>query len=195
MHIGVTCSFFAKNFITQLFIYFIGGLFVIKGYSQVGTLLVFTRFYGQFFECIQNISNSIMNYKKDSVSIQKVMDVLEYRIDVRPYRKINGSDIIVNSLCYSYNENNMFSLDDVSFTVEKGEHLAIVGESGCGKSTLTRLLIGQMIPRSGTVCIGGININSVNIIPKINFNIFGITIILEMYGSPIKHTVDTIKHI
>ena len=35
LHLGITYSFFTKNFITQLFIYFIGGLFVLKGYSEV----------------------------------------------------------------------------------------------------------------------------------------------------------------
>lgn len=50
----------------------------------------------------------------------------------------------------------------------------------------------------GRLCVSAglfLNISSVNIIPKINFNISGIVIILEIYGNPIKHSVDTIKHI
>ena len=64
-HLSFSYSFFSRNLITQLFIYFIGGLFVINGYAQVGTLLVFVSFYGQFFGYIQNISDSTMSFKND----------------------------------------------------------------------------------------------------------------------------------
>jgi peptide/nickel transport system ATP-binding protein len=47
------------------------------------------------------------------------------------------------------------AVDGVSFSVNKGEILGIVGESGCGKSTLARLLMGLITPDSGTVTIGG----------------------------------------
>jgi peptide/nickel transport system ATP-binding protein len=47
------------------------------------------------------------------------------------------------------------AVDDVSFTVEKGEVLGIVGESGCGKSTTARLLIGLIEPDSGEVVFEG----------------------------------------
>lgn len=46
-------------------------------------------------------------------------------------------------------------LNDISFTVAKGEFLVIVGPSGCGKTTLLRLIAGLEVPDSGTVYIGG----------------------------------------
>lgn len=47
------------------------------------------------------------------------------------------------------------AVDDVSFEVETGETLGIVGESGCGKSTVARLVTGLLAPDSGTVEVGG----------------------------------------
>ncbi|WNS41492.1 ABC transporter ATP-binding protein [Paenibacillus sp. MMS20-IR301] len=161
-HLGITYSFFTKNFITQLFIYFIGGLFVIKGYSEVGVLLVFVSFYGQFFGYIESISNSIINYKSDSVNIGKVVEILDIETDKRPYLEIAGADIEARQLKFSYEGNESFALDGVSFSVSKGEHLAIAGESGSGKSTLAKLLTGQIKPQGGSVCIGGIDISTVN---------------------------------
>lgn len=120
MHLGITYSFFTKNFITQLFIYFIGGLFVIKGYSEVGVLLVFISFYGQFFGYIENISNSIMNFKNDSVSIGKVIGLLNIEAAKKPFKKIEGTDINVDQLKFTYEGNDSFALDGISFSVGKG---------------------------------------------------------------------------
>lgn len=103
-HLGVTYSFFTKNFITQLFIYFIGGLFVIRGYSEVGVLLVFISFYGQFFGNIEAISNSILNFKNDSVNIEKVVEILNLHVEERPYKRINGADIQVEHLVFRMRE-------------------------------------------------------------------------------------------
>ena len=52
------------------------------------------------------------------------------------------------------------ALDDVSFTLESGETLAIVGESGCGKSTLARTLMRLTDPTSGSVLLDGTEIAS-----------------------------------
>ncbi|NQX48354.1 ABC transporter ATP-binding protein [Paenibacillus tritici] len=162
LHLGISYSFFTKNFITQLFIYFIGGIFVIQGYSQVGVLLVFISFYGQFFGFIERISNSLMNYKNDSVNISKVIGLLHAEADKRPYKRISGMDIDVQNLQFRYEGNDSFALEGISFSVSRGEHLAITGQSGSGKSTLAKLLTGQRKPQGGKVSIGGIDLAEVN---------------------------------
>ncbi len=162
LHVGITFSFFTKNFITQLYIYFIGGFFVICGYSRVGALLVFVKFYEQFFGCIQAISNSMMNYKNDFVKIEKVVEILNIDTCNKPYKKIEESDVVVEDLEFAYKGNEFFGLKNISFAVRKGEHLAIVGASGSGKSTIAKLLTGQLKPHNGIINIGNVNINEVD---------------------------------
>ena len=53
-------------------------------------------------------------------------------------------------------------IDNVSFTIQRGETLVIMGGSGCGKSTLLRHIIGVMKPTSGSVRIFGEEITSMN---------------------------------
>lgn len=63
---------------------------------------------------------------------------------------------------YGKGENQVVAVDDVSFSVEKGEFVAIVGSSGSGKSTLLHLIGGVDRPTSGKVFIEGEDIYSLN---------------------------------
>ena len=70
----------------------------------------------------------------------------------------------VKKLCKNYGKGNTLvkALDNVSFSVEKGEFVAIVGSSGSGKSTLMHLLGGVDKPTSGEITIDGENIYKLN---------------------------------
>lgn len=61
------------------------------------------------------------------------------------------SIISVKNLSFKYPQSNKAALFDVSFGIEKGSYVAIVGYNGCGKSTLARLLCGLEVPESGSI--------------------------------------------
>lgn len=63
------------------------------------------------------------------------------------------------SLRYAGERTDVLAVDDVSFTVEKGEFLCVVGPSGCGKTTIMNLIAGFLDPSSGDVLIGGSPLN------------------------------------
>ncbi len=70
--------------------------------------------------------------------------------------------ISVSEACFSYGEpgvNKQKVINDVSFVVEKGEFVALIGSNGSGKSTLAMLLNGVYTPDSGTISIDNLNIN------------------------------------
>lgn len=72
--------------------------------------------------------------------------------------------ITLENIMYRYNndqENNI--LDDVSFTIEKGEWVTIIGANGSGKSTLVKTLNGLNVPQNGNVIIDGLALNEENI--------------------------------
>ncbi|MCQ2513976.1 MAG: ABC transporter ATP-binding protein [Ruminococcus sp.] len=70
----------------------------------------------------------------------------------------------VNNICKTYGsgDNAVHALKDVSFSVQKGEYVAIVGESGSGKSTLLNMIGALDTPTSGKVLIGGKDIFSMS---------------------------------
>ena len=66
------------------------------------------------------------------------------------------------SKVYGQDENQVRAVDDISFTVEKGEFLAIIGPSGSGKSTLLHILGGVDRPTSGKVFVDGQDVYAQN---------------------------------
>ena len=66
------------------------------------------------------------------------------------------------SKVYGQGENQVRAVDDISFTVEKGEFLAIIGPSGSGKSTLLHMLGGVDCPTSGKVFVDGQDVYAQN---------------------------------
>ncbi len=80
-------------------------------------------------------------------------------IEVTQLRKLFP---VKKSGLFDRNEKFVHAVDDVSFTVERGEVLAVVGESGCGKSTLALTLMGLGKPTSGVIQINGQNIAGLN---------------------------------
>lgn len=70
----------------------------------------------------------------------------------------------VENLCKSYGnaENTVKALDNISFSIQKGEFVAIIGPSGSGKSTLLHLLGGVDIPTSGKIYVDGEDVYSQN---------------------------------
>lgn len=84
----------------------------------------------------------------------------ESNITAEPIENIKKSDTVfeVKNLTYSYGDDRL-ALDNVSFTINKGETIALVGENGSGKSTLIKVILQLYKPRSGELYFNGINYN------------------------------------
>jgi len=73
-------------------------------------------------------------------------------------QKFNFDRLIdINNICYSYEQNNII-LNNLSFQINKGDKISIIGESGAGKSTLVNILLGLLRPSSGEIKVDEMNI-------------------------------------
>ena len=71
-------------------------------------------------------------------------------------------NVVVKNLNFSYDKETEV-LKDVSFEIEKGQYVSIVGHNGSGKSTLGKLLIGLLTPNGGEISICGLPLNKQNL--------------------------------
>lgn len=71
--------------------------------------------------------------------------------------------IVFSNIHYAYDGGTRPALDDISFTIEPGKKIALVGASGSGKSTLANLLLGFMKPDKGSIFINGISLSEIKL--------------------------------
>ena len=62
---------------------------------------------------------------------------------------------LIESLFYQFNNEEHVALDDITFSVKKGERLGIIGSNGSGKTTLLKIIAGITKPQNGTVSVQG----------------------------------------
>lgn len=90
------------------------------------------------------------------LALDKIENILEYDDFIYGDKTSSEVGIEFKNVSFSYGEENV--LDNISFKVERGEQVALVGMSGSGKTTIARLAARFYDVKSGEILIGGINI-------------------------------------
>ncbi|MGC9214396.1 ABC transporter ATP-binding protein [Athalassotoga sp.] len=143
---------------TALVIWF-GVQAIIHGQMEIGTLYAFVSYIGMAFTPINDLAENFSNIQSAMVSIERIRALLKLPQLQRPIsdKKISSGKIEVKNLWFGYSQDTMI-LKDVSFTVENGGKLAIVGHTGAGKSTISSILTGLYPYSKGSVKIGGVEV-------------------------------------
>ncbi len=129
-----------------------------RGTLSAAGFLTFNTAVTMMLTSVTQLTNSLISAASALPMFEKVKPVLHEPTEVRGGSALPGAlsgGIEARQLSFRYSDDGPLTLDDVSFRVEPGEFVAIVGASGCGKSTLLRLLIGFDKPVSGTVLYDG----------------------------------------
>ncbi len=148
---------------------FVGGLLAIQGQITFGTFFAFFGYQAMLWAPIGVLLNAGQILQAGTASAEKVDELA--RVPQEPYldKKINdeapetfAGRVEAQNLGFSYTSADPV-LRDVSFKIEPGTMVALVGQSGSGKTTLANLLLGLYLPTEGRLIVDGKDLSDWNL--------------------------------
>ncbi|GAA5129046.1 ABC transporter ATP-binding protein [Luteolibacter yonseiensis] len=143
----------------QGIVLFTGACFISQGSLTVGTLFAFLMFLNMLLWPVRQMGRTLTDLGKSVVALNRMGEILSEPEEsvpagfVRPSSPAAGK-IEVRDLVFGHGEENA-AINGISFTVEPGETLAILGPSGSGKSTIMHLLLRLYDHTSGSIRFDG----------------------------------------
>ena len=142
-----------------------GLMMIADGRATFGLIIGFLVYMRLFTQPISDISATAVALKELQSASDRVFEVLDQREiqehDIESIKEFKGG-VEFDHVNFSFGEGKGYAIKDVSFKVEPGQTVAIIGPTGSGKTTLMNLLMGLFELESGTIKIDGTPINELN---------------------------------
>lgn len=141
-----------------------GSYFVVTGVFGLGMIIAFFSYVERLMWPVKQLGRLLAETGRTAVSLKRLLEVLNNNVEVLDENKskpeILGS-IEFKDVSFSY-PNGTKVLDHVSFKIEPGQTLAIIGPTGAGKTTLVNLLQRLYDTYTGLILLDGIDIQSID---------------------------------
>ncbi len=150
---------------TTLGVVWFGGKQILAGTMPVGDLTAFTTYIVQILMSLMILAMILLQSSRALASLRRITEVLDAEINLTdencslPEKKVESGRVEFKDVSFRYYKDNQEAvLSHITFRVESGQVLGIIGSTGCGKTTLV-----QMIPRlydvdEGQVLVDGVDV-------------------------------------
>lgn len=135
---------------------FLVGLHVLA--LELSDIIIFCGLLYLFYEPIKKFTEENMNVQKGVVAAERLLEVLKIQPKVRDHKNAVDIESFRSNLEFHnvwFRYENRWILKNISFSIKKGEMVAIIGTTGSGKSTLVQLIPRLYEPERGTIYIDG----------------------------------------
>ncbi len=145
-----------------------GGYLVYTGHFNAGQLVEFIGYFNAIIWPVMAISELIELTSRGRASLRRISELLDAKIDVRDSDGVKEVDALFGNiefkdLTFRYPDGEYDVLHDVSFKINAGENVGIVGKTGSGKTTVVDLILRTYNVPNGTILLDGTDINSIPI--------------------------------
>ncbi len=152
----------ALSSITVAVILWIGGGSVIRHLVTLGTLIAFIQYAQQFFMPLREISTKYSALQSALAAVEKIHALMEGEkllpVPAHPQQPaVSRGAIVFDHVTFEYRRGEPI-LKDLSFTVEAGQKIAIVGPTGAGKTTIIKLLNRSYDVTGGRILVDGVDV-------------------------------------
>jgi ATP-binding cassette subfamily B multidrug efflux pump len=144
--------------ISNILVIFIGGTQHINGQIELGVLAEFIIYVNMLTWPVATVGWVTSIVQQAEASQKRINEFLGQEPEIQdsktPLKPLESVDIAFKNVSFTYDDTGIRALYNVSFSLEEGKTLAIMGPTGCGKTTLLQMLSKTYLPNSGEVFIG-----------------------------------------
>lgn len=152
--------------ISNIIVLYVGGQQYINGEVQIGVIAEFFLYVNILTWPVAIVGWVTSIVQQAETSQQRINEFLEQvpeiKNNVKTNTEVNGK-VVFNNVTLTYDDTNITALKNISFTVEQGETIAILGKTGSGKSTIVNLISRLYDTSTGEVLIDDVNILDSNL--------------------------------
>jgi len=186
---------------------YFGIMAVMNSQMTLGTMMAFMTLAGYFMDPVGRLVSLQLSIQEANISMKRISEILDYEREqdletpekYQDLQTVEG-DVAFSHVTFRYG-NRKPVLHDVSFTIPKGQKVALVGSSGSGKSTIAKLLLKYYEPEEGAITVDGVDIGecsnaslrrAISYVPQ-NIELFSKSIYDNIRVSRMSATLDEVK--
>jgi ATP-binding cassette subfamily B protein len=152
--------------ISSLLILYMGGVRVKDGIMSIGTVAKYFMYLNMLIWPFTSLGWVTMLVQRAEASMARINEFLKQKPEIENYTEkhtpVEGK-IEFKNVSYTYENTGIHALKNISFSVEKGKSLAIMGKTGSGKSTVALLIARLLKPTSGRILIDDVPYENLNL--------------------------------
>ena len=143
-----------------------GGYLASGGIINAGKIMAFINYLIQILSSLMMMVMIVVNFSRAKASADRINEVLNEESSIKEINETESLDsysIEFKNVFFKYYESSDYVLEDISFKVNQGQRVGIIGATGSGKSSLISLIPRFYDATSGDITIGGNNVKNLNI--------------------------------
>ena len=152
------------NSLSFAIVAFAGGLFAYYGHISIGTIVIFTEYARQFTRPLNDLANQFNTVLSAIAGAERVFLILDEKEDQIVGDKVAlTGDVCFENVSFQYEADAITpTLSNVSFTINAGQSVALIGQTGAGKTTIMQLLTGLYEKTEGAILFDGKPIEAIS---------------------------------
>lgn len=145
------------NSLSFAIVAFVGGLLAYYGHISIGTIVIFTEYARQFTRPLNDLANQFNTVLSALAGAERVFLILDEKEDtITGENAALKGNVAFDNVSFQYDTDALSpTLSNVSFNVEAGQSVALIGQTGAGKTTIMQLLTGLYEKTDGAILFDG----------------------------------------